>query len=85
MSRDDDAPEREPLESDETSVPDRDPADDPDEDSAEESENDSDDDGLPFGIDVLGAAIGPQVKCPHSFDPQYCPFGCGRRAEDPGR
>ncbi len=60
MSPDDDAPEREPLDPDETSDPDDDP----------------DDDGVPYGLDVLGAALDRQVSCPHGFDPQFCPFEC---------
>ena len=60
MSPDDDAPEHEPLDPDEPSEPDE----------------DVDDDGVPYGLDVFGAALDRQVSCAHGFDPRFCPFGC---------
>ena len=69
MSPADNAPERDPRDSNEGPEP---GGDDPD----DEPDGDPDDDGVPFGLEVPGAALDRQVSCPHGFDPRFCPFGC---------
>jgi hypothetical protein len=66
----DDAPDREPPHPGESPEPDENP------DAAPDDDADPDGEGVPFGFDVLPAALDRQVSCPHGFDLQYCPFGC---------
>jgi len=78
MSPVDDAPDREPDREPPHPGESPEPDENPDEPPGAVPDDDADPDGegVPFGFDVLPAALDRQVSCPHGFDLQYCPFGC---------